>query len=226
MSWENVFERLESISGNVDSLMADVTNLKEKEKERGATGGCPTSLKSRSPHDSRTLCAHSCEWTQFSRDRTLERSWGDRDPAESPYFSLPIHFLDEDDDHNGSQLVEVSEEPIGYWKRMHEEHVKQPQEKDAECLQFPKLEATRTLKVDQVIKSLASQSAMSADRELVRIQTFVQDSIAPVSALSEQVSQPGVNWWYKTQSIESCEANWECIGAILKTQMWEDGEFH
>ena len=76
---------------------------------------------------------------------------------------------------------------------MHEEHVKKPQEKDAECLQFPKLEATRTLKVDQVIKSLASQSAMSADRELVRIQTFVQDSIAPVSALSEQVSQPGVN---------------------------------
>ena len=30
-------------------------------------------------------------------------------PAESQYFSLPIHFLDEDDDHNGSQLVEVSE---------------------------------------------------------------------------------------------------------------------
>lgn len=47
---------------------------------------------------------------------------------------------------------------------MHEEHVKQPQEKDAERLQFPKLEATRTPKVDQVIKSLASQSAKSADR--------------------------------------------------------------
>ena len=42
--------------------------------------------------------------------------------------------------------------------------------------------------MDQVIKSLASQSAKSADRELARIQTFVLDSIAPVSSLLEQVS--------------------------------------
>ena len=76
---------------------------------------------------------------------------------------------------------------------MHEEHVKQPQEKDAEHIQFPKLEVIRTPKVDQVIKSLASQSAKSADRELARIQTFVLDSIAPVSAMLKQVPRPGVN---------------------------------
>ena len=50
---------------------------------------------------------------------------------------------------------------------------------------FPRVEA---LKVDQVMKSLASQSAKMADRELLRIQTYVLDSIAPVSSLLEQIS--------------------------------------
>ena len=53
---------------------------------------------------------------------------------------------------------------------------------------FPKVPATRTPKVDQVIKSLASQSAKSTDRELARLQTFVLDSMAPLSSLMEMIS--------------------------------------
>uniref|UniRef100_A0A1X7T0W2 Uncharacterized protein n=2 Tax=Amphimedon queenslandica TaxID=400682 RepID=A0A1X7T0W2_AMPQE len=55
---------------------------------------------------------------------------------------------------------------------------------------LPRVEATRTPRVDQVIKTLASQSAKMADRELARLQTFVLDSLAPVSSLIEMLSQP------------------------------------
>ena len=88
MSIEDVLKRLESISEKMDSLTTDVTNLKEK--ERRTTGGRPSRSRSRSPHESRTRC----ERARLSRDRTSERSCGDRDPAESPDFTLPIHFSD------------------------------------------------------------------------------------------------------------------------------------
>ena len=183
MSLEDVLERLESISEKVDSLTTDVTNLKEK--ERVATGGRPSRSRSRSPHESRTRR----ERTWLSRDRTSERSWGDRDPAESPDFTLPIHSSDEEDGPDGSQLVEVSEGTYRLLKTSCTRSMSNDlRRRTRSVYKFPRVEATRTPKVDQVIKSLASQSAKSADRELARIQTFVLDSFAPVSSLLEQVS--------------------------------------
>ena len=149
-----------------------------------ATGGRPSRSRSRSPHESRTRR----ERTRLSRDRTLERSWGDRDPAESPDFTLPIHFSDEEDGPDGSQLVEVSEGTYRLLKTSCTRSMSNDLRRTRSVHKFPRVEATRTPKVDQVIKSLASQSAKSADRELARIQTFVLDSFAPVSSLLEQVS--------------------------------------
>ena len=60
--------------------------------------------------------------------------------------------------------------------------------KTRSAFKFPKVEATRTPRVDQVIRSLAPQSAKTSDRELARLQTFVLDSMAPLSALMELLS--------------------------------------
>ena len=183
MSMEDVLERLESISEKVDSLTTDVTILKEK--ERRTTGGRPSRSRSRSPHELRTRR----ERTRLSRDRTSERSWGDRNMAESPDFTLPIHFSDEEDGPDGSQLVEVSEGTYRLLKTSCTRSMSNDlRRRTRSVYKFPRVEATRTPKVDQVIKSLASQSAKLADRELARIQTFVLDSVAPVSSLLEQIS--------------------------------------
>jgi hypothetical protein len=48
-----------------------------------------------------------------------------------------------------------------------------------------KVAATRTPRLDHVIRSLVPQSAKSADKKLARIQTFVLDSLAPVTSLLE-----------------------------------------
>ena len=45
--------------------------------------------------------------------------------------------------------------------------------------------------MDEVIKSLVPQSIKTADKELARLQTFVQDSMAPWAALMEQISHYG-----------------------------------
>ena len=73
--------------------------------------------------------------------------------AESPDLLLPIHFSDEEDGHDGSQLVEVSEgtyrllKTVCMWSMSND-----LRRRTQSIYKFPRVEATRTLKVDQVIK--------------------------------------------------------------------------
>jgi hypothetical protein len=53
------------------------------------------------------------------------------------------------------------------------------------CYKLLKVDATRTPKVDHVIKSLATQTAKTADRELARVQSFVLDALAPLTTILE-----------------------------------------
>ena len=46
-----------------------------------------------------------------------------------------------------------------------------------------KVDATRSPRVDHIMKTLAPQAAKTANRELVLIQSFMLDSLAPVSAM-------------------------------------------
>ena len=157
MSMEEVMKKLDDISGRMDSITEDITILKQKDREREKTSLDETRshhrrsrARSRSPLDPRRgprrgrSHDHSLEARDVrspSRDKTSERSWGDRDPAESTDFSI-LHFLEKED---GAELVDV-------------------------------------------IRSLAPQSARTSDRELARLQTFVLDSMAPLSALMELLS--------------------------------------
>lgn len=67
-------------------------------------------------------------------------------------------------------------------------------QEDRKCTQgrykLPKVLATRTPKVDHVMRTLATQPAKSVDRELAHIQTYVLDSLAPITALLENSKMP------------------------------------
>ena len=114
MSMKDVLKKLDDISGRMDTITADVANLKQKDEEREKTSHGETRYRSRSrsrnPLDSRRGPrrgrSRSLEGDirSPSRDKTSERSWGERDPAEPTDFSIP-HFPEEED---GVELVEVS----------------------------------------------------------------------------------------------------------------------
>ena len=57
---------------------------------------------------------------------------------------------------------------------------------------FPKVDAIRSLKLDAVLKSVTSQSAQSADNELARLQTFILDALAPLTAILEGANEMAV----------------------------------
>ena len=57
---------------------------------------------------------------------------------------------------------------------------------------LPKVDATRTPKLDPVIKTLAPQQAQSADKELASIKTFLLDAMALISAILESVDEMAV----------------------------------
>ena len=114
----------------------------------------------------RTRRVRSHERTSPSCDRTSKRSWGDRDLAESLDLSLQIHFSDEEDGPDNSQLVEVSEGTYRLLKTVCMRSMSNDLRRTQSVYKFPRVEAIRTLKVDQVMKSLASQSAKTAERTI------------------------------------------------------------
>ena len=194
MSMEDVLKKLD-ISGRMDSITADVANLKQNDEEREKTSLEETRhhsrSRSRSPLDSRRGRRRGRsrnlegDVRSPSRDKTSERSWGDRDLVESTDFSIP-HFPEEED---GVELVEVSDGTHRFLKTVCIRSMSNDlRRKTQSAFKFPKVEATRTPRVDQVIRSLAPQSARTSDRELARLQTFVLDSMAPLSDLMEMIS--------------------------------------
>ena len=57
---------------------------------------------------------------------------------------------------------------------------------------IPKVEATKTPRLDPVIKTLAPQGAKNTDKDLAKLQTFVLDSLAPLTAILENIGRMSV----------------------------------
>lgn len=57
---------------------------------------------------------------------------------------------------------------------------------------LPHVEATRTPRVDHVMRALATSSAKGLDREFSKIQTYMLDSLAPISCLMEHADKMSV----------------------------------
>ena len=75
------------------------------------------------------------------------------------------------------------------------------------CYKFPKVDATRTPRDDHIMKTLAPQAVKIADRELAHIQSFMLDSLAPVSAMLENSEK-----MYAEDIREASSAATELIG--------------
>ena len=186
MSLEEVLEEIREMSGKVSALSNDVEWLKEKDRIREEGGLEEPRSRSRSPHRdgrdrprSRSRSSRHPDTeprggsTESRRRGSPEprRHWADSDP-DGPTVYPPIHFSDEEEDD--SQLVEVSEEThkllsVACTRSVSNEMRKRTRGR----YKLPKVEATKTPRLDSVIKTLAPQGAKNADKDLAKLQTLI-----------------------------------------------------
>ena len=182
-----VLAEIRSVSSKVNDLTTDVDALKRKERERERSWRTPSQSWSRNPWHS-----PSRERSQRSSSEGHSRLWADRDLEVKADYSATLNFLDEEDRVKGSQLVEVSEEThlIHLLTTLCTQSVSNEARKRMwSRYKLPKVDATRIPRLDHVMRTLAPQTAKIADRELAPIQSFVLDSLPPVSALLENAER-------------------------------------
>ena len=109
----------------------------------------------------------------------------DADKPEEVNYDKPIEFPDSDEEE-GSNLVEVSDETKAFAKAKFTMSLNNEKRKRAmNKFPQPKIPATRTPKLDEYMKQLTPAAARTTDKELAKIQTFVSDAVAPLTALME-----------------------------------------
>ena len=133
-----------------------------------------------------------------SRSPDRPRLWADRDLDETVDYEADPQFSDEEGDgpgdlEGGSQLAEVSEHTnklltSACTRGMSLDARKRTRSK----YKLPHVEATRTPRVDHVMRALAPPAAKSTDRELSKIQTYMLDSLAPISCLLDHAEKMSV----------------------------------
>ena len=181
MSIEDILSTLSGINQKFDSFREDVDLLMEERRAR-----------SRSPRRKSPASARRASGG-FTSDRPLvsyseatRTNWADRD---SPMdFSAPISFSDEEDggDEYSELLVEVSEKTEKLLKdSCTRSMTNESRKRTRNNFKLPKVSATRTPRLDDFIKAETHQSAKSLDKDLARIQSFVLDALAPLTALVE-----------------------------------------
>ena len=110
--------------------------------------------------------------------------WVDIHPEETPDYDAEIRFPDESEGDDAGPLTEVSKETEHLLKtlcmRSMSNEVRRRTQSKYKLL---KVEAMRTPCLDHFMHTLAPQTAKVADREWSRIQTFVLDSLAPLTAI-------------------------------------------
>ena len=185
MSLEEVLAEIKSVASKVDDLTTDVDALKKREKERDRRWSTPSRSRSRSPRRS-----PSREPSRRSSGEGQSLLWADRDPEEEINYHATVNFSDEEDGVEGSQLLEVSEKTHRLLTNSCTRSVSNKSRKRTRSrYKLPKVDATRTPRLDHVMKTLAPQAAKTADKELARIQSFMLDSLAPISAMLENAGK-------------------------------------
>ena len=72
---------------------------------------------------------------------------------------------------------------------------------------FPKVDVTRSLRLDSVLRNVTSQSAQSADKELTGLQSFILDVLDPLTAILEGANEMTVQDIMEALIIASMHAN-------------------
>ena len=121
------------------------------------------------------------------------RSWADVHPEETPAYDEEIHFPDEGERDDAGPLTEVSEETERLLKTSCTRSVSnEVRRRTRSKYKLPKVEATRTPRLDHFMYTLAPQTAKAADREWSRIQTFVLDSLAPLTTILDNTDNMSI----------------------------------
>ena len=175
---DEVLAKISEINDKFGSLRQDVDVLMSSQSEAGRA-------RSRSPirmdTDARAGRRPSNTGTTESPRPSL---WCDRDPAETIDYSLPIYFSDEENECE--QLVEVSEQTAKLLKFSCTRSVSnESRKKTRSAFSLPKVPATRTPRLDQFLKTEVTPQTKSLYKDLAKIQTFVLDTLAPLTALLE-----------------------------------------
>ncbi len=172
---EEVLAKLSEMNDRFGSLRQDVDNLMTNNRARSRSPvrlSTPVAGSSRHPSDQGDNCS---------------TPWCDRDPSEKVDYSLPIYFSDEENGEDSSeQLVEVSEQTAKLLKNSCTRGVSnESRRKTRSAFHLPKVPATRTPRLDQFLKTEIPQPTKSLDKDLSKIQTFVLDALAPLTAMVE-----------------------------------------
>ena len=204
MSIEDILREIRSMSSKVDGLSSEVEAIKQRKRERteeeialdNSSSSSLRASRSRSPtrrgkapRDVRTRPSRSSrrETRRPSPSgATASRRRNSPSPPRRSRSPLTAFSSDEEDGIDSSQLTEVSEQThrlltTSCTRRVSNEVRKRTRSR----FKLPKVAATRTPRVDHVMKALIPQSAKNADKELAQIQAVVLDPVAPVASLLE-----------------------------------------
>ena len=165
-----VLDRLDEINKKFDALSRDVDDLKTtRDRSRSPVRVIPPT-------------------PDVVRQPTL---WADRDPNEVVDYNTPVHFSDDEETEDfGSNLVEVSEQTSKLLKTSCTRSVSnEVRKRTRSAFNLPRVPATRTPRLDQFLRSEIPQPVKSLDKELSRLQSFVLDALAPLTALVETSEQ-------------------------------------
>ena len=182
-----MLEAIQAISRKFDDLKEDVEMLK-RDREQSSR---PSRSRLRSPHRiSSALSRHGSEsrGTPRSQDPAGHRSWASRmDEEDSDNYQC--HDSDEDMERTlgGPDVREVSEDTRRLLTRAYSRSV--GNEARRRCrgrYPLPKVATTKLPNLDPFMRTEVSSSAKADDKELAKVQSFVLDSLAPLTALLEQ----------------------------------------
>ena len=142
---------------------------------------------------------------------STHRDW--EDIPEYPDYNEVLQFPDDSETKGRptSKVAEVSETTEALLKNSCTKRLaNNTRLKIRDCYSLPQVAATRTPQLDNYLKPEVSQQTKTADKELAKVQTFVLDSLAPLSHLMELDAQG--HEITHTEAIDTVKAAIELIG--------------
>ena len=115
----------------------------------------------------------------------------DEDEYECPDYNESVTFVDSDDKESGEHCTtKVSEETHAFLtKRCTRSLTNEARKKIRKHFLLPRVPVTKMPQLDPYLKTEASTTAKAVDKELSRIQTFMLDGMAPLTAVLEALSK-------------------------------------
>ena len=156
----------------------------------------PRSIESRSGRSPRLSKGSKNKDTRPSRSGGSKgksplrtRDWGERmdsSDEEAIDYEKEIIWPESEEEDGGGKLVEVSEKTKSLLESRCTQSVPNEKRKKIRArFPQPKVAATKTPRLDDFLKATIPTTAKNEDKELAKIQTFVLDSMAPLTALLE-----------------------------------------